>query len=194
MHIQPEIAFRGVPATDDLKERILEEITGLERFFDGMIRCRVAIELPHRRHEAGNHYHVGIRVTVPGRELVVSRDPGPDEGHELLDVAITDAFAAMARQLEDHSRELRHEVKTHDVPPHGEVVELAPPLDHGFIRTPDGRRVYFHRNSVVTGDFDELEIGTPVRFTESGEGIEGPQASAVHVLGKRHLPPVEHIR
>lgn len=193
MQIPPEISFRGVPSSDRLKGRIQDEVDKLERYFDGIVRCRVAVELPHRRHEDGNRYHVGIRVTVPGRELVVSRDPGRDETHEELDVAITDAFGAMARQLEEYSRELRHEVKTHRVPPHGEIVKLFPYEDYGFIRTPDGRDVYFHRNSVTNADFEELEAGQAVRFAEE-QGIEGPQATAVHLLGKRDLPPVDRIQ
>lgn len=193
MQIPPEITFRGVPSSERLKRRIQDEVDRLERFFDGVVRCRVTVELPHRRHEDGNRYHVGIRVTVPGRELVVSRDPGRDETHEELDVAITDAFGAMGRQLEEHSRELRHEVKTHQVPPHGRVVKLFPYGDYGFIRTPGGRDVYFHRNSVVDGDFDDLEVGTAVRFAET-QGREGPQATTVHLLGKRELPPVDRVR
>ena len=193
MQIPPEISFRGLSPSDRLKGRIQDEVDKLERYFDGIVRCRVAVELPHRRHEDGNRYHVGIRVTVPGRELVVSRDPGKNESHEELEVAITDAFQAMARQLEEYSREQRHEVKSHDVPPHGEVLKLFPYEDYGFIRTPDGRDVYFHRNAVVTGDFDELEVGTEVRFAEE-QGIEGPQATAVHVLGKRDLPPVDRVQ
>lgn len=121
MQIPPEISFRGVPATDRLKGRIQDEVDKLERYFDGIIRCRVAVELPHRRHEDGNLYHVGIRVTVPGRE------------------------------------------------------------------------VYFHRNAVADGDFEELELGMDVRLAEE-QGVEGPQATVVHVLGKRDLPPVDTVR
>lgn len=38
-----------------------------------------------------------------------------------------------------------------------------------------------HRNSVLEGRFEELEVGTNVRFAEE-EGLEGPQASTVHVM------------
>lgn len=193
MQIPPEISFRGVPTTDRLKGRVQDEVDKLERYFDGIIRCRVAVELPHRRHEDGNLYHVGIRVTVPGRELVVSHDPGRNEAHEELEVTLTHAFQAMARQLEEYSRQIRHEVKSHQVPPHGEIRKLFPYEDYGFIRTPDGRDVYFHRNAVADGDFEELELGMDVRFAET-EGVEGPQATVVHVLGKRALPPVDTMR
>jgi cold shock CspA family protein len=41
--------------------------------------------------------------------------------------------------------------------------------------------VYFHRNSVLHRGFDELAVGTEVRFVEE-EGEQGPQASTVAVI------------
>ncbi|EGW53164.1 cold shock domain family protein [endosymbiont of Tevnia jerichonana (vent Tica)] len=55
-----------------------------------------------------------------------------------------------------------------------------------MIQADDGREIYFHRNSIVNGDYDVLEIGNEVRFTEEA-GDEGPQASRVHVIGKHHI-------
>jgi cold shock CspA family protein len=92
----------------------------------------------------------------------------------------------MRRQLEDYARTLRGDVKTHELPDHGHIVELVPAEDYGRIETPDGRSVYFHRNSVLDGDFDDLEEGAEVRFAEES-GAEGPQASTVHVIGKHHI-------
>ena len=43
---------------------------------------------------------------------------------------------------------------------------------------PDGRDIYFHRNSVTAGRFADLKAGVHVRFTEA-VGDKGPQASAV---------------
>ncbi|MBI4640449.1 MAG: cold shock domain-containing protein, partial [Candidatus Tectomicrobia bacterium] len=56
----------------------------------------------------------------------------------------------------------------------------------GRIETPDGRLVYFHRNSVVDADFDKLQIGDEVRFAEE-MGELGPAASRVHLVGKHHI-------
>jgi cold shock CspA family protein len=60
--------------------------------------------------------------------------------------------------------------------------------DFGRIRTDDGREIYFHRNSVINGGFDRLEIGDQVRFNE-GQGDVGPQATTVKVAGKHHILP-----
>ncbi|MDH3234225.1 MAG: cold shock domain-containing protein [Alphaproteobacteria bacterium] len=49
---------------------------------------------------------------------------------------------------------------------------------YGFIRMPDGREIYFHRNSVVEGGWDRIDIGASVRFTEE-PGEKGPHAHNV---------------
>jgi len=125
-------------------------------------------------------------VTVPDGELVANREP--DEHHSYTDVyvAIRDAFDTIRRQLEDHGRRQSRQVKAHETPRHGRIVERYPEEDFGRIETPEGRLVYFHRNSVVDADFDELQIGAEVRFDEE-MGERGPQASTVHVVGKHHI-------
>jgi cold shock CspA family protein len=71
------------------------------------------------------------------------------------------------------------------MPPHGVVSEIVPMMDCGRILSSDGREIYFHRNSVVDEDFDLLEEGDQVWYTEEA-GDEGPQASTVHIVGKHH--------
>jgi cold shock CspA family protein len=99
-------------------------------------------------------------------------------------VAVHHAFDAARRRLQDFAREQRGAVKTHDVPAHGQVVELSSVDGYGFIQT-DGYLVYFNRASVLDDAFDELTVGTPVAFVEE-KGEKGPQASTVRVLGKHH--------
>jgi cold shock CspA family protein len=54
---------------------------------------------------------------------------------------------------------------------------------YGFIRSLDGREIYFHKNSMPAGEFGRLEIGTGVRWVEE-EGEKGPQASALRIVDK----------
>lgn len=186
MQIAPHIGFRDFEPDEELESFVENQVARLDHFYPGLIGCRVIVEVPHRRHETGNVYHARIDCTVPGRELVVSRDPAEDHAHEDPFVAVVDAFDAMCRQLEDYAREARGAVKHHEPPPHGRVVRLFPYQGYGFIDTPDGREVYFHRNAVLGGSFDELQVGSEVRFAEE-EGIEGPQASTVRPVGKHHV-------
>jgi cold shock CspA family protein len=111
-----------------------------------------------------------------------------DEHHSYTDVyvAIRDAFDSMRRQLEDYVRHQQRQLKTHEVPVHGKIIELDPYADCGRIETSDGKQVYFHRNSLVDADFDKLAVGAEVRLSEE-MGEQGPQASTVHLIGKHHI-------
>jgi cold shock CspA family protein len=49
-------------------------------------------------------------------------------------------------------------------------VRLFPDEGYGFLTNEDGEEVYFHRNSVLEGVFDQLRAGSDVRFdAELGE-------------------------
>lgn len=186
MIVPLQVVFRDMAPSAAIEAKIRERAQELEQYYGEIISCRVVVEQHHRHHHQGSLFHVSIDLKVPGGELVASRDPGEHHAHEDAYVTIRDAFDAMRRQLEDYARRRRRRVKTHETPPHGSVVELYPSADYGKIETPDGRRVYFHRNSVIDGDFAELKIGTEVRFAEE-LGELGPQATTVHVIGKHHL-------
>jgi cold shock CspA family protein/ribosome-associated translation inhibitor RaiA len=185
MQIPVEITFRDIEHSDAVEARIRELVGKLERIYDRITRCEVMVGQPHHRHRKGNAYSITVRLTIPGGEVVSSHDPGPDGAHEDVYVALRDAFAAVKRQLEDAVRvRLRHDVKAHNGGDrnHGIVSFLDVQKDWGWIEPDDGRRVYFHRNSVLDGKADGLEVGHEVRFAEE-QGNEGPQASTVEVIG-----------
>lgn len=184
MKLPLQVVFRNMEPSAAIETAVRERADKLDRFYEHIMSCRVVIELHHRHHHQGNIYHVRVDVKVPEAEIVASREPAEHHAHEDVYVAIRDAFNAVRRRLEDYIRRRRGAVKTHEAPPHGRVVELYP--DHGRIETPDGRLVYFHKNSMVGGDFDHLDVGTEVRFVEE-PGELGPQASTVHVIGKHHV-------
>ena len=73
------------------------------------------------------------------------------------------------------------------MPPHGRVSKLFARDGYGIIETPDGREIYFHRNSVADDAFDRIEIGQEVRYVAAeGESEKGPQATTVHIAGRHH--------
>lgn len=185
MQVPLELTYRNLDSSPAIEERVRQRLQRLEKLAPDIMACRVMLEAPHRHHHQGHIYHVRVDVTVPGHEVVVSRDPGEHHAHEELYVAIRDAFDAVERRLQDVERERRGQVKQHAVPAHGRISQLLPALDCGRIETADGRDVYFHRNALVDGDFDQLEVGMEVRFVE-GIGDQGPQASTVHRVGKHH--------
>ena len=186
MEVPLQLTFRGFSHSDVVEANIREKAQKLDQFYPQIMGCRVMVEAKHHHHHKGNLYHVRIDLTVPQQELVVSHAKHDEHGHEDVYVAIRDAFNAARRQLEDCARVQRGDIKSHEVPLHGKVVRLVPEEDHGIIQAPDGREIYFHRNSVLGRGFDVLEEGSEVRYSEAG-GEEGPRASTVHIIGKHHL-------
>jgi ribosomal subunit interface protein len=181
MQLPLQVSFRDVPPSAAVETKVRDRAARLDRYYDRIMGCRVVIESPHRRHQQGKLYHVRIDLTVPGGELVVSREPLEHHAHEDVYVAIRDAFDAAERRLEDHARRRRGAVKTHAEAAVARVVRLFPLEGYGFIETPDGVEVYFHENSVLDGAFGCLQVGAEVQFVEE-LGEQGPQASTVRLV------------
>jgi len=183
MSLPLQITFRDMPPSEAVERRIWKHIEGLGKFSDRIMSCRVVVEARHHKHHQGNLFHIRIAMTLPGGEIVVSREPPLHHAHEDVYVAFRDAFDAVRRRLEAYERRHRRQVKSHDIPPRGRIAFLNRADGYGFIETPDGREIYFHRNSVLDADFDRLEAGDLVRFHEEA-GDNGPQASTVRVAEK----------
>ena len=179
MQTPVQITFRHMASSPAVEERVRERAEALERFFDRIISCRVVVECRPPRQQ-GNLYQIHIDLSVPGREIVVGRDTKAQHAHQDVYAAIRDAFDAARRQLEDYARDRRGEVKVHSVPDHGRIVRFLPEQDCGFILSADGREIYFHRNSVLSGEFDALKRGDEVYYVEH-MGDTGPTASKVRI-------------
>lgn len=178
MKLPLELTLRDISPSIAVERYIRNSASKLDRFSDQVMRCRVVVEAPVRHHRKGGPFAVRIDLTVPGNRLVISR-----QAAENLYVAIGQAFTAAQRQLQNYARRQRGTVKTHEPAPHARVRRLFPDEGYGFLETPDGREIYFHRNSVLHGGFDRLAVGTAVRFAEE-RGEHGPQASTVAIAGR----------
>ncbi len=115
MSIPVQITYHGLEPTEAIDSRIHDEVEKLQRFFEHITSMRVTVEAPHAHHHKGKLYAARIDVSVPGREIVVSRDHHDKHEHEDLYVAIRDAFAAARRQLEDYARKRQGKVKNHRI-------------------------------------------------------------------------------
>ena len=113
MQEQLQIAFRGMDQPMGIEDSIRGHVAHLETFFNRIITCKVLVEREHKRHHQGNLYHIRIDLIVPGREIVVRREPAEHHASEDLHVAIKDAFDAAKRRLQDYVREMRGDTKTH---------------------------------------------------------------------------------
>jgi ribosomal subunit interface protein len=181
MQVPLEISTKYITLTPDLEAELRRRAQRLERHSDRITSCRIAVEMPTgNHHQEGGPYRVRVDITVPGSELVASKE------QEELYAAVRDAFEAAERQVENWSQRRRGDVKTPVLPPEGLVVRIfnGDEEGYGFIQAPDGREIYFHRNAVLDPPgFDKLEVGSRVRFAEE-QGFEGPQASTVTLVGK----------
>jgi ribosome-associated translation inhibitor RaiA len=98
------ISYRGLQSSPAIEQQIREWASRLDALYARIQRCDVVVEAPHRHQRQGQQFHVRVTLGVPGGPLVVSHDPGPDEAHQDVHVAVRDAFQALRRQLEDHVR------------------------------------------------------------------------------------------
>jgi cold shock CspA family protein len=176
MQLPLKITTRHWSLSEAAEADIRAKAAHLETYYDGIISCRVVVEGPMGHHRTGP-FTVRIDLSVPGTELVVDRQADED-----FSVAIRDAFDAARRRLEDYARRQRGDIKNHDEASRAHVAKLFREDGYGFLETPDGREIYFHRHSVLTPGFDRLDIGIEVRFTEEA-GEKAPQASSVAIMG-----------
>jgi cold shock CspA family protein/ribosome-associated translation inhibitor RaiA len=190
MQIPAEIAFHNLDSIPWAEEEIRARIAKLEKIYERLITCRVRVDQRARNATGTIPPVVRIEMSVPGRnDLVVSHEPdhlqqkfqSPDL-HNAINEAFRiaeDQLAEYKRQLDDHGREPFHEVESQAL---GQVADIDPDGDFGFILTNTGGMLYFHRNSVLSGDFDKLERGDEVYYVEEA-GDTGPTASKVRVKG-----------
>jgi cold shock CspA family protein len=194
-----QITFRNLDPSSVIEGTIREEAAKLSLFYPLIMGCHVAVGVPHRHHRRGATYHVRIEITVPGGDIVVKREPGlaaparqmrqgriqkrleRTTPHKDLSLAIRDAFQIAGRRLQDYARRQRGDVKMHNPLEMGSVTRILPDESYGFLTSKDGRQIYFHKNSVLKGQFSRLKEGTVVSFVEE-EGEKGPQASTVRVV------------
>ena len=185
MQTAPEIIFHDVDRSAWVETYILERVQRLDRFADGITSCRVTLAQEQASHHKGNRYSVMVEArTPPNHDLAAKKGKVIHDMSQQLPALINLAFGAVERQLKKTAQLRRGEVKLHENgQPHG-IVEKLFDEGYGFLRSvDDDRQVYFHRNSVLHGDFERLTVGTEVRFTPQ-EGDDGPQASSVQIVAK----------
>jgi ribosomal subunit interface protein len=186
MQVPLQIRFHNMAASDAIEARVRERVARLERFSDDIISCRVTIEAPHKQPHRST-VGISIDIGVPGKEIVVKREGRHHESRDDAYLVIGVAFDTAERQLEQHAQVIRREVKTHDGPVYARVVRLYPAQNYGFIETPGGVDVYFHRVVVEDDAFDQLEVGSEVLYSMADEeGSMGPQARSVQLMRGAH--------
>jgi ribosome-associated translation inhibitor RaiA/cold shock CspA family protein len=188
MQVPLEITFHNMESLDWAEQEIRARVDDLESIYDRLTSCRVRVDQRATNTNDTIPPVVRIEIGIPGRkDLVVAHEPDrlqlrfqrPD-----LHNAINEAFRIAERQLseykdrlKDHTKELRHEAGQQNL---GQIAELNPDRDYGFLLTKEGGLLYFHRNSMLAGDFDALKPRDEVYYVEE-VGDTGPLATKVRV-------------
>ena len=173
-----QITFRDVTNTPAVEAVIRKKAEKLKLYYDRVISCHVVIELDDKHKSHGKRYNVRVDIRVPGKDLVSTRKCDED-----VYVALRDAFAALSRQLEEHSRKRQGRVKSHNHVMHGTVVRMVTDDGYGFIEGRDGHEYYFSVTNMCYPQFDKLEIGDVVEYTP--EPTKDGQ-HAQHIVRERH--------
>jgi ribosome-associated translation inhibitor RaiA/cold shock CspA family protein len=184
MQVPLEIAFHNSRGYDGAEQDIRERLSKLEKLYDRLTACRVRVD----QRADNSPPVVRIEISVPGgSDVVVSHEPDhlmkrfqkPD-----LQNAIHEAFRIAEIQLTKikERRQRRTKEAYHDIENQylGQVAEIDPDKDFGFLVTKEGGLLYFHRNSVLSGNFDSLKPGDELFYVED-VGDTGPLATKVRI-------------
>lgn len=177
MQRDPIITWRNLTRSEAVENLVRKRIEAVERFCPEAVGLRVTLDAPQKPRHAARGFDVRLHLEVPGPDLDVARTVR--HGHAAEDIvrAVNAAFTALEKRIKETRRIMAgQEVKHHPAILHGEIVELEPDLGYGFLRGDDGREVYFQKDSLVTGNWDSLELGARLRFREQ-DGEKGPFAT-----------------
>lgn len=173
-----QITFKDIPVSSALETHIRKKAEKLSQFCHRINSCRVVIDMAQKNKHQGKLFHVRIDVKVPRKEFAVTKKYDQD-----VYVVIRDAFAAIERQLEEHSRKINGQVKRHDGVMHGHIKRLISDEGYGFIQGIDGNEYYFSLTNVSYPSFKKLMIGDAVEYLAQAQG-DGWLAH--HVVKERH--------
>jgi Sigma 54 modulation protein / S30EA ribosomal protein len=75
MSFPVQITYRGLDSSEPLNRLINDEAAKLEKFFVGIVSCRVLVERRYGHHLSGSPYHVRVNLVVPGADLAIVTEP-----------------------------------------------------------------------------------------------------------------------
>lgn len=185
MDVPLEISFRGIEPDPVAEDLIRRKAAKLEQVYGRITSLRVSVDQNQKFQSTGRPFRVRLDINIPpGNEFVIKRETSGGHMHSDLLMIIRDAFTAARRKVKKISEKQQGKVKAHPEQQLNAVVaRLFPEEDYGFLKSIEGRDIYFHRNSLVDRDLEELRPGDGVSFT-AVLGDKGLQATSVHVVDR----------
>lgn len=175
MQRQPVISWHNLDRSDAMEDLVHKRLAAVEQFCPGLIGARVVISAPQNRRHTARGVDVRIHLDLPGPDVDVAKSVRQGHADDDLTLAINRAFGALEERLKKARQRMDPQaVKAHPAVLHSEIVELDA-LGFGYLRGDDGQEVYFQKDSLVSGDWDQLSLGDRLRFREM-DGDKGPYA------------------
>src|SRR5206468_341361 len=140
----------NIESSDWAEQEIRARVADLERLYGRLVSCRVRIDQRAKDLTGTIPPVVHIELGIPGRkDLVVSHEPDHllrRYQHPDLHKAINEAFRIAERRLldlkdqrDDRSKAVLHESEQQFL---GQVAEIDPAQDFGFLLTKEGSLLY----------------------------------------------------
>lgn len=186
MSVACEVAYHNYDPPDWLEHDIRMRIADLARFDARLETCRVRLQhrigQKVRRVPPVVHIELGLRDHVP---IVVSYEPDRlwiKYAEPSLPDALTEAFMVAAQRLSESGAGTAATAAGPLAarPALGQIAELDADHDCGYVLTEEGALLYFHRQALMNGSFDTLQIGETVAYLQ-GEDEAGPLAARLRV-------------
>lgn len=186
MQVPVEIAFHNMPSEEWAEDEIRTRVAKLDKLDAQLVSCRVRVDRTATNSNDTIPPVVRLELHIAGqKDVVVSHEPDrlqqkfqrPDLRnaiHEAFRIA-EDQLVALKARRQGRTKDAHHDIENQSL---GTVAELTPEEDFGFLLTKEGGLLYFHRNSLLQGDFDKLKRGTEVYYVEA-MGDTGPIATKV---------------
>lgn len=106
------ITFRNVDKTLGLENLIYEETTKLERVYQDLVYCSIAVEKPQEHQKSGNPYRIRLEILAPkSPEIIVTRSYGNEDMHTPLESVMKNAFKVARRRLKRLKSKQQSEIK-----------------------------------------------------------------------------------
>lgn len=193
MQVPLEISYHNIDKSQAADDAIRSHVADLEEIYDRITACHVRVDRPNDNEAHSIPPVVRIELSIPGhKNVVVAHEPehlrrkyqAPD-----LYNAINEAFRIAERRLHDlkETRKSNGHVQAQGAEERllGQVAEIYPLEDWGYLLNKDGTLLYFHRNSVLAGSFDYLVRGDEAFYIEE-MGDTGPLAKKVWIKETSH--------
>lgn len=193
MQVPLEISYHNIDKSETAEDAIRAHVADLEEIYDRITSCRVRVDQRAKNESRSIPPVVRIELRIPGhKNIVVAHEPdhllrkyqSPD-----LYNAINEAFRIAEERLQA-LKEMREPATrasgaAGEVQFLGQVAEIYPLQDYGYLMNKDGALLYFHRNSILSGNFDYLVRGAEAYYVEE-DGDTGPLAKKVWVKESNH--------